>query len=266
MLKLPHLERVRRVARLAEQPAAWAHYLVGRRRKRLAAAAGPAPVFDPGTIASLRLWLRGDDIGASEGSPVSAWADASGFGNNVEQATGMKMPTFQSAQLNGHSYLYFDGVDDTLFKTSPTGFDCITGHTVIAVLNSMVAQSFGMAVVTNYQFNEMRQNGTGGYAEWMIPSGLAQVDSGADLSGLWKVWSGTYDVGTETLQLFINGANQGTASDAWPLAVGDIYLGSRTDTYNWLGGMVEVLVFDDVLNATDRSNVEGYLIAKYALT
>ena len=62
------------------------------------------------------------------------------------------------------------------------------------------------------------------------------------------------------------GTNQGTASDAWPLAVSDIYLGSRTDPYNWLGGMAEVLVFDDALNATDRSNVEGYLIAKYALT
>ena len=265
MLKLPQLDRVRRAARLSEQPAAWTHYLVGRRRQR-AAAGGAAPVFDPGTIASLRLWLRGDDIGASEGSPVSAWADASGFGNNVAQATGMKMPTFQAAQLNGHSYLYFDGVDDTLFKTSPTGFDCLTGHTVIAVLNPMVAQSFGMAVVTNYQHNELRQYGSGGYPEWMIPSGLAQVEGASDLSGLWKVWSGTYDVGTDTLQLFINGTSQGTASDAWPLAVSDIYLGSRTDTYHWLGGMAEVLVFDDVLNATDRSNVEGYLIAKYALT
>jgi hypothetical protein len=71
----------------------------------------------------------------------------------------------------------------------------------------MVPQSFGMAVVTNHQHNEMRQVGFGGNAEWLIPSGFAQVDGGADLSGLWKVWSGTYDVGTETLQLFINRVN-----------------------------------------------------------
>ena len=101
MLKLPQLDRLRRVARLTEQPAAWAHYLVGRRRRRVAAAAGPPPVFDPGTIASLRLWLRGDDIAQSDGTPVSAWADVSGHGNSVTQATGMKMPTFTSAQLNG---------------------------------------------------------------------------------------------------------------------------------------------------------------------
>jgi hypothetical protein len=68
------------------------------------------------------------------------------------------------------------------------------------------------------------------------------------------------------LELFINGVSSGTNEDFGTLAVGDIYLGSRTDTYNWLGGMAEVLIFDDVLNATDRSNVEAYLIAKYALT
>ena len=262
--KLPQLDRVRRVARLAEQPAAWAHYLVGRRRKR--AAADDATPFNPGTIASLRLWLRGDDLAQSDGAPVSAWADASGHGNNVTQATGMKMPTFQAAQLNGHSYLYFDGVDDTLFKAAPTGFDCITGHTVIAVLNPMVAQAFGMGVVTNYQSNEMRQYGSGGHPEWMIPSGLQQVDGTADVTGQWKVWSGTYRVATEILELFINGASQGTQTDAGPLAVGDIYLGSRTDSYHWLGHIAEVLVFDDMLGAGDREGVEGYLFAKYALT
>jgi hypothetical protein len=47
--------------------------------------------------------------------------------------------------------------------------------------------------------------------------------------------------------------------------VGDIYLGSRTDTYNWLGGMAEVLIFDDVLGTSDRGNVESYLMSKYGL-
>ncbi len=133
-------------------------------------------------------------------------------------------------------------------------------------MNPTIAQAYGMAVVTNHQQNELRQNDVGGHPQWMIPSGFYQVEGGDDLTGLWNVYSGTYDVGSELLELFINGASQGTASDGGTLAVGDIYLGSRTDTYHWLGGMAEVLVFDDVLNASDRSNVEGYLLAKYALT
>ena len=223
-------------------------------------------MFDPGTIASLRLWLRGDDISASDGSPVSAWADASGFGNGVEQATGMKMPTLLTAQLSAHNIVRFDGIDDTLFKSAASGFVCDTGHTVIAVLNPTAGVAFGMAVVTNYQCNELRQYGSGGYPEWMIPSGLAQVEGLSDLTGLWKVWSGTYNVGTDTLELFINGSSQGTANDSGSLAVGDIYLGSRTDTYHWLGDMAEVLVFDAALGATERQAVESYLFSKYALS
>ena len=222
-------------------------------------------MFNPGSIASLRLWLRGDDLAQSDGSPVSAWADASGFGNTVTQITSMKRPTYQAGALNGHSYLYFDGVDDTLRNVAPAGLDFITGHTVMAVVNPMSAVAYGMAVVTNPGFNELRQNGFGAFAQWLIPSGTMQVDSLSGLAALWKVWSGTYDVGTGTLELFINGTSQGTASDGWPGSMGAIWLGSRTDTYHWLGGMAEVLVFDDALNATDRSNVEGYLIAKYAL-
>ena len=52
---------------------------------------------------------------------------------------------------------------------------------------------------------------------------------------------------------------------SWPLAVGDIYLGSRTDTYHWIGDIAEVLVFDDVVSASDREDVEAYLMAKYGL-
>ena len=263
MPKLPQLEQPRRIARLAEQPAAWAHYLVGRRRKR--AAAVPPGMFDPSSIASLRLWLRGDDIGVSDGLPVSLWPDASGYGNNVDQITGMKMPTFQAAQLGVHSFVRFDGVDDTMFKASASGFDCSTGHTVIAVMNPTTAVAYGMAVVTNYQGNEMRQNGTGGTPEWMIPSGFYQVNGLSDVSGSWKVWSGTYNIGNGDLELFINGVSQGTENDGGMLAVGDIYLGSRTDTYHWLGDIAEVLVFDDALGATDRQNVEAYLMSKYGL-
>ena len=262
MLKLPHLERPRRIARLAEQPAAWAHYLVGRRRKRLAAAVPPA-VFDPASIASLRLWLRGDDIGVSDGLPVSLWPDASGYGNDVEQITGMKQPTFMSAQLGVHSFVRFDGVDDTLFKASANGFTCATGHTIIAVMNPTTAAPFGMAVVTNYACNEMRQGGGGGTAQWMIPSGFNQVDGWDDLTGQWNVWTGTYDVANDLIALWIDGVGQGTSTDAGTLGVGDIYLGSRTDTYHWIGDIAEVLVFDDVLGNIDRQNVEAYLTAKY---
>ena len=256
---LPHRERVRsRMA--AHYPAV---YLQQRRRLRVAAAAAP---FDPASVAGLRMWLNADSLALADDSPVDTWADFSGNGNDVIQNTGMKRPTFKTGQLNGQPVVRFDGIDDTLFKLIPANFACTEGHTVIAVLNPTTGTGYGMAVVTNYQGNEMRQTGAGGVPEWMTPSGFQQVVGSANLEGLWKVWTGSYAVASQLLELFVNGVSQGTQNDPGPLAVGDIYIGSRTDTYHWLGDIAEVLVYDAALSPTDRQNIESYLLSKYALT
>ena len=263
MLKLPKIDRVSRVGSLAAQRPAWAHYLGQRRRRRMAVGAFS---FDPLSVAGLKLWLKADALALTDNSPVDAWADASGSTNGVAQVTGMKMPTFKTNVLNGLPVVRFDGIDDTLFRLAAAGFACTQGHAIFAVLNPTSAVAYGMAVVTNYQANELRQSGAGGVAEWMIPSGFIQVDSADDLTGLWKVWTGTYSVAAQTLELAINSVSQGTQNDPGPLGVGDIYIGSRTDTYHWLGDIAEVLVYDAALSATDRQNIENYLIAKYALS
>lgn len=254
---LPHRERPRhRMA--ADYPAV---YLQERRRGRAS-----LPFTSPADIAGLKLWLRADTLALADNDPVALWPDSSGSGNDVAQSDGLKMPLFKTGILNGQPVVRFDGVDDTLFKLAAGGFSCTQGHTIIAVLNPTTAVSFGMAVVTNPAFNELRQTGGGGAAEWMVPSGFFQVDGSEYLEGLWRIWTGTYNVASHTIQLFINGVSQGTAVDAGPLSVSDIYLGSRADLYFWLGDMAEVLVYDAALSATDRQNIEAYLAAKYALS
>jgi hypothetical protein len=218
------------------------------------------------TVAGLRLWLKADALFLADDEPVGLWIDSSSSGNDVIQVTGMKMPTFKTNILNGLPIVRFDGIDDTMYKLAATGFACTEGHTVIAVLNPTTAVSYGMAVVTNPIYNEMRQNGGGGVAQWMLPSGLYQVDGLDYIEAMWKVWSGTFTVASELIELFINGVSQGTQLDnAGPLAVSDIYIGSRVDAYHWLGDIAEVLVFDAALGATDRQNIENYLVSKYAL-
>ncbi len=254
-----------RIGTLRAQRPAWATYLAQRRRRRAVVPVEPGPPFDPSSVAGLRLWLKADALALADNAPVEAWPDLSGSANNVEQATGMKMPTFKTNILNGLPIVRFDGIDDTLFRPAAGGFACTGGHTVIAVMKPTTGVAYGMAVVTNTALNEMRQTAGGGYAEWLSPSGAFSVGGFDDLTGLWKVCSGTYEVASQTMELFVNGATQGTQPDAGLLAVGDIYIGSRTDTYHWLGDIAEVLVYDAALSGTDRQNVENYLISKYAL-
>ncbi len=249
---LPHRERARH-----RVPANFPAVLVQAHRRTTG--------FNPASIPGLRVWLKADALAQADNTPVALWPDLSGSGNDVAQATGMKQPTFKAAQLNGRPVLRFDGIDDTLFKTALAGFTCTHGHGIFAVLCPTSLAAYRMAVVTKYQFNELRQNNGGGRAQWMLPSGLMQVDGLSALTGLWKVWTGTYEVATQKLELHINGVKQNSATDAGPLAVGDLYIGSRNDTYGWLGDMAEVLVYDAALTVADRQRVENYLLARHLL-
>ena len=220
----------------------------------------------PQTVTGLRHWLKADALPLGHGDPVALWPDASGSGNDLAQSNAAKRPTFRINQLNGRPVVRFDGVDDTLFKVALGGFAATQGHTIMAVLNPTAAVSFGMAVVTRPGFTELRQTLAGGVAQWLAPSGSTLVNGLATLTGSWKVWTGCYAVAGQRLELFINGTSQGFATDAGTLAVGDGYLGSRADSFYWLGEMAEVLVYDAALAVADRQTVESYLTAKYSLT
>lgn len=78
--------------------------------------------FSPLDIAGLQLWLRAD-AGAYQDAamttpavldadPVGGWADQSGNGNHVTQATAGSRPILKLAIQNGLPVVRFDGADD----------------------------------------------------------------------------------------------------------------------------------------------------------
>lgn len=78
------------------------------------AAAPPAGV-DCSQWASLEVEYHGDDLG-SISSSISAWADQSGNGNDLSQATGGEQPVV--AALGTGKGAHFDGSDDELINDS----------------------------------------------------------------------------------------------------------------------------------------------------
>ena len=71
-----------------------------------------API-NPLSLTSLRAWFK-SDTGTTIATGVSAWADQSGNGNNLVQATGSLQPALTSNAINGLPALTFDGADDTM--------------------------------------------------------------------------------------------------------------------------------------------------------
>jgi len=86
------------------------------------AGVSPSPVFSPLDIPGIALWLRAD-LGITLATGVSSWADQSGNGNNVTQATGSKQPTLVASDGNfgGQASLSFLGSSSQFLASATWG-------------------------------------------------------------------------------------------------------------------------------------------------
>jgi hypothetical protein len=75
----------------------------------------------PGTAppaTGLVTHLQADTGLLLNGSTVLGWNDQGPAGNSL---TAVGAPTFTAGALNGHGIIHFDGVDDALVRSGPTG-------------------------------------------------------------------------------------------------------------------------------------------------
>lgn len=68
-----------------------------------------------GLDGTIEQWLR-SDLGVTGSAPVTAWADQSGNGRHMTEAT--NGPALIASQINGHPILRFDGSNDILSRAS----------------------------------------------------------------------------------------------------------------------------------------------------
>ena len=76
-------------------------------------------LWTPGMLAAApKLWLDDESALTMSSGAVSAWADRSGLGMHLSQATAASQPTVSPDLLNGKRMLRFDGSNDYLGATS----------------------------------------------------------------------------------------------------------------------------------------------------
>src|SRR5262245_1092556 len=96
---------------------------------------GAAAVFAPSDISGLVGWYVADDLVTSsnltEGNAVALWGDRSGNGNTLTNPVSTKRPFVHLSQYNGKHSVAFDGTDDFLNRTSPTGYSGESGQTIV---------------------------------------------------------------------------------------------------------------------------------------
>ena len=240
--------------------------------------------FTPATLSGLVGWYDSADLSSmaanSDGSgavavgdQVGYWADKSGSGNHVTQATAANRPTLTAAAVNGKAALVFDGSNDNLFRTSYTAQSGLAGLTRIAVFstsqNSQMSRDLNGAdsafFVNNAQLIS-RVTSNAGTASAIDP--VNQLSVG--------VYSSVYDGSGPAMQLFVDnvlqaaeasGLTPGSLPATTPAGPGTLHIGSNAGANAFVAGPIaEYLVYARDLTAAELTAAYDYLAAKWGLS
>jgi hypothetical protein len=233
-----------------------------------------AVAWDPSKLSggTLTAWYKADSISGSDGDSVSAWADSSGNGNDLSQATSSLQPSLQTNELNGKSVVRFDGSTDLLRDGDIAALDVGTGDIWMAAVFKSTDTSaeqillekdhtrFALLIRDTGQL-QFRIGGVGN-------SNCAEQDAGN--------WSRTeFVIGTAarvsgSIDGFVNGSAADTTgvANTQSLSNAEVFdIGGRGPgaSGQFDGDAAEILVGGATLNTSERQKIEGYLAHKYAL-
>ena len=96
---------------------------------------GPGGVGTTNGTSNLVLWLDAASITQSGNTPISVWADKSGYGNDANQPTILNQPAFITDTINGQPVVRFDGLQNYLIVSDTAYLDNTAGLTIFAVTN-----------------------------------------------------------------------------------------------------------------------------------
>lgn len=217
--------------------------------------------FSPSDIAGLKLFLdAGLGITKDGGDLISDWADQSGTGNDVAQATGSAQPLFVSsvAAFNNLPTVRFVSAD-SLFRTAFVSAPITTGFSIYMVCSDPSSiNGFYFDGVTDRAallqdanphldfFTSATVNST------TAPSGAAAV--------IYRI---IYDGASSSL--FRDGSSISTGNDGAGDMDGISLASNASQGANINMDISEYLIYDNVLSAGDNTLLMNFLTGKYAL-
>ena len=223
-----------------------------------------------GVDTNLQLWLRAD-VGVTTGG-VMTWDDQS---PNSLRASGTNKPTVVTDAMNFNPALNFNGTSNFLTLNGTTNFP--TGNSARTMIVVATSAATGIRVLFTYGRNSFPAAGE--VCALASALGNNQIYWDGFLTGYHNGnanWSGTPQIATATYsgnfgQLFVNGQSRWTNTfTSWntnlsitPIA--HIGKDSFAASQFWSGKIAEIILYNKVLSATERQQVDSYLSLKYGL-
>lgn len=234
----------------------------------------------PTEISGLKLWLDADDAATitDTAGAVSQWDDKSGLNNHATQSTEASKPTTGSRTVNGLNVIDFDGVDDWLGLTVQP----ITGTEARTVIIMMLADN---AASNNYGVSLSDTGGSGGTYN-VTPEIALRINNANRIFGTSAIEDGvtpgiilftnhansTLELNANNFQPYKNGALLSGGSSVSPETLvntdsGSPAIGAQFGGSNRLNGIIgEIIIYDKVLSAVERSEIDHYLGEKWNIS
>ena len=217
--------------------------------------------------AGLQAWLSADQGVVADGSgKVSKWTDQSGTGHDATQTNLAAQPTLRASAINTRPALQFDGTDDALAVAVDINPATTPNLTVIAVFASDTSTAAPRKMYSHDDGGYDRTAGLDNRAttNYSIYSG----------SGVGNYFALSANTAYQTTDLWaptqftgrVNGRAVTTQPATSAAGVSRLTIGGNPSFGEyWMGPIAEFLVYNRLLSATEQSQVEAYLVAKYRI-
>ncbi len=213
-----------------------------------------APSGPGGVTAGVQVWLRGDQ-GVVDNAGNITWDDQSGNGNHAVQSGGTT--TTGASSINGNNVIDASGLDRTFTTGSLTGQTIIyAGTSSSSGSNTCCSGYLGFNGDAGIRQNAdgddtFRSNGASSDANDWSNGGSFYFNGAANTTGNIS--------GTSTFHI---ATVERTATLTDDFYVGGYFTGRSLNNVQY----GDVIVYNDILTAPERIQVESYLATKYGVT
>lgn len=233
----------------------------------------PAPVisstFSPTDISGLKAWWKADSLSGllSDNNPVTTWTTSGGSSRDATSGLGVA-PIYKANIQNGKPVVRFDA---TLLSGLAFTTEDISLFTVFVVYKfTSTASSYGGPVgwrtAGENGFQIVNENATDWTAHLVVWNGSSEIANYKQATtALVAPTSFMLEMWQSSPNFYRNSTNAGTASGGSGYSTGAT-TGRIGNAYNPISCDIgEIIIYNLVLNSTQRQQVETYLNSRWAV-
>lgn len=223
---------------------------------------GARPEFVPTDVANCALWLCADlRVTDAGGGAVSTWADLSGNGRDLTEAT--NRPTISAGAINGKNAISFDGTND---KLASADFSLSAPFTVF-----LVSQNPGTTNPGCLWYTDNDTASTTPLRLVRTSSTQVRLDGNGNTGAVesintteWSLLTTFYNNTSSTLQK--NTGTPATSAGAiGTVAMDGFVLGARFNVRFHQLLIAEVIIYSGAITGTDLTKIQNYISQRYAI-